>query len=212
VGALLEDSVRVTELTVIAHTGWTTSDLLDTLASRVDTTPYNLVTLQIGVNNQFGRLPFSVFENEFPLLVARATTLADDRPGRLLVLSIPDYSVTPVGSQLDPDRVRGEIDGYNGFIRDTLDSTEVTMIDITDISRQAADDPTLTARDGLHPSAKMYAEWVELIRPIVVQMLDPEPRARRSYTINLLVREGADFTMGSRSRHLKEGKRGTEHH
>jgi len=167
VSALLADSVRVTNLTVIAHTGWTTTDLIDTLAARTDTTRYDLVTLQIGVNNQFGRLPFSVFQDEFPLLVTLAATLARDRPTRVVVLSIPDYSVTPVGSRIDPDRVRSEIDDYNGFIRATLDSTAVHMIDVTDISRQAGDDPTLIARDGLHPSAKMYALWVGLIRPVV---------------------------------------------
>jgi lysophospholipase L1-like esterase len=170
--ALLADSVRVTALTVIAHTGWTTTDLIDTLAALTDTTRYDLVTLQIGVNNQFGRLPFSVFQNEFPLLVTRATALARDRPSRVVVLSIPDYSVTPVGSRVDPDRVRREIDGYNGFIAATLDSTRVTYINITDISRQAADDPTLIARDGLHPSGKMYALWVDVVRPAVAAILE----------------------------------------
>jgi lysophospholipase L1-like esterase len=73
---------------------------------------------------------------------------------------------------VDPDRVRREIDGYNGFIAATLDSTRVTYINITDISRQAADDPTLIARDGLHPSGKMYALWVDVVRPAVAAILE----------------------------------------
>jgi lysophospholipase L1-like esterase len=167
---LLEDSVRVTALKVVAHTGWTTTDLIVGMNKTTLAPPYDLVTLQIGVNNQFGGVPFEVFEDEFPELLARATTLAGDRPDHVVVLTIPDYSVTPVGQRLDPDQTRSEIDSYNGFITATLDSTEVSLINITDISREAAEDSSLTARDGLHPSGEQYARWVELIRPVVAAL------------------------------------------
>ena len=170
--ALVPDSVIVTDLTVIARTGWTTTDLVDTLGADSLASPYDLVTLQIGVNNQYQHLDFSVFQSEFPALVARAIALAGNRPGHVVVLSIPDYSVTPVGSQIDPDRVRAEIDGYNGFIASATDSVNVLEIDITEISRRAQEDPTLTARDGLHPSAKMYALWVDVVRPVVAGILE----------------------------------------
>ncbi len=168
--SLLEDSVRVTTLKVIARTGWTTADLIVAINKTTLTPPYDLVTLQIGVNNQFGGLPFEVFQEEFPELLTRATTLAGDRPDHVVVLTIPDYSLTPVGQRFDPDLTRSEIDSYNGFIDATLDSTEVTLINVTDLSRTVPDDSSLVARDGLHYSGKMYAAWVELIRPVVAAL------------------------------------------
>ena len=157
----------MTTLKIVAHTGWTTADLIVAMNKTTLTPPYDLVTLQIGVNNQFGGVPFEVFQDEFPELVARATTLAGDHPDHVRVLTIPDYSVTPVGQRLDPDQTRSEIDSYNGFIAAAFDSTEVNLISITDISREAGEDSSLTARDGLHPSGAQYARWVELIRPVV---------------------------------------------
>ena len=165
--ALLEDSVRVTSLTIVAHTGWTSADLLVAIAKTHLTPQYDLVTLQIGVNNQYRGLLFEQFQSEFVELLTRATTLAGDEPGHVVVLTIPDYSVTPVGRRLDPDLTRMEIDQYNAFIADTLDSTETALVNITEISRQADEDTSLVAHDGLHPSAKMYAQWVEVIRPVV---------------------------------------------
>jgi lysophospholipase L1-like esterase len=172
--SLLEDSVRVTTLKVVAHTGWTTADLIVALNKTTLQPPYDLVTLQIGVNNQFGGVPLEVFQDEFPELVARATTLAGDHPDHVVVLTIPDYSVTPVGQRLDPDQTRGEIDSYNGFIAAALDSTEVNLINITDISREAGEDSSLTARDELHPSGAQYARWVTIIRPVVAALFGRE--------------------------------------
>ncbi len=165
--SLLEDSVRVSTLKVVAHTGWTSADLIVAMNKAPLTPPYDIVTLQIGVNNQFGGVPFEIFQDEFPELVARATALAGNRPEHVVVLTIPDYSVTPVGQRLDPDQTRSEIDSYNGFIAATLDSSAVSLINITDISREAGEDSSLTARDGLHPSGAQYARWVGLIRPVV---------------------------------------------
>ncbi len=173
--ALLADSVRVASLTVVARTGWTTSDLLVAMNKSHLVPKYDLVTLQIGVNNQYQGLLFDVFQNEFVELLARAIALAGNEPGHVVVLTIPDYSVTPVGMRIDPDRTRAEIDGYNGFIAATLDSTETPLVNITDISREAAEDSSLTARDGLHPSAKMYAAWVELLRPVVAHIFGRGP-------------------------------------
>jgi len=75
-----------------------------------------------------------------------------------------------VGQRLDPDQTRSEIDSYNGFIAATLDSTPISLINVTDLSRTVADDSSLVARDGLHYSGKMYAAWVELIRPVVAAL------------------------------------------
>ena len=171
--SLLEDSVRVATLKVVAHNGWTTADLIVAINKTTLTPPYDLVTLQIGVNNQFGGVPFEVFQDEFPDLVTRATTLAGNHADHVVVLTIPDYSVTPFGQRLDPDVIRSEIASYNGFISATLDSTAVNLINVTDISVQAAEDTTLTARDGLHPSGAQYALWVGVIRPVVAALFGP---------------------------------------
>jgi lysophospholipase L1-like esterase len=170
--ALVADSVLVASLKVIAHTGWTTSDLILALNKNAKTLtpPYDVVTLQIGVNNQYKGLPVATFLTEFPELVARATRLAGDRASHVVVLSIPDYSVTPVGSIGDQGQNQREINEYNGYIETALDSTDVHLVNVTDISREAQDDSSLVARDGLHPSAKMYAAWVDVIRPVVARI------------------------------------------
>lgn len=175
--SLLEDSVRVSSLKVVAHTGWTSADLIVALNKTALTPPYDLVTLQIGVNNQFGGVPFEVFQDEFPELVSRATTLAGDREDHVVVLTIPDYSVTPFGQRLDPDVIRSEIASYNAFITAALDSTKVNLINVTDISVQAAEDSSLTSRDGLHPSGAQYALWIGVIRPVVAALFGrPNPQ------------------------------------
>jgi acyl-CoA thioesterase-1 len=166
--ALEDDRILVDELTVVAHTGWTSTVLLDTLTA-APPSPHDFVTLQIGANNVFGRVPFAIFESDFVDLLELAIALAGDDAGRVLVLTIPDYTVTEVGSQIDPEAARVEIDGYNDLIRRVSADQHVALIDVTEISRMALEDPTLVARDGLHPSAKQYALWVEVIRPVVVE-------------------------------------------
>ena len=168
VATLVDESIIVDELTVVARTGWTTTDLLDTLTAEAPP-PHDFVTLLVGANNVFGRLPNATFETEFPQLLALAISLADGQPEHVLVVSIPDYTVTPVGSRIEPDAMRTEIDGYNELILRATREQNVTMIDVTGISRLALEDPTLIARDGLHPSASQYALWVEAIRPVVVE-------------------------------------------
>jgi len=165
---VLNDGVMIDELSVVARTGWTSTDLLDTLTA-APPSPHDFVTLQIGANNVFGRVPFAIFESDFVDLLELAIALAGDDAGRVLVLTIPDYTVTEVGSQIDPEAARAEIDGYNDLIRRVSADQHVALIDVTEISRMALEDPTLVARDGLHPSAKQYALWVEVIRPVVVE-------------------------------------------
>ena len=172
--SLLADSVRVVGPTIVAHTGWTTADLLDASAD-LDSS-FHLVTLQIGVNNQFQGLGFDVYEREFPALVERAIALAHGNPARVIVLSIPDYSATPFGRRVDSEgTIAGEIDAYNDFARAVSEANGVVFVDITDISRRARDEPGLVAPDGLHPSALMYALWVARLRPIVRSILVPRP-------------------------------------
>ncbi len=173
--SLLADSVRVVGLTIVARTGWTTANLLDASADLDGS--FHLVTLQIGVNNQFRALAFDVYEREFRALIDRAIALAHGSPTHVIVLSIPDYSATRFGRRLfDPEGIiAGEIDMYNDFARAVSEARGVVFVDVTDISRRARDEQNLVAPDGLHPSAQMYALWVARLRPIVRSILVPRP-------------------------------------
>jgi lysophospholipase L1-like esterase len=153
--------------TQIALTGWTTGDLIAAVERARLAPPYDLVTLMIGVNNQYRGQELAVFEREFPQLVHTAVALAGDDPRRVLTFSVPDYGVTPVGGFFDGRTIAREIDLYNTTGRAIADSLGVAWLDITPLSRTAADDPALVARDGLHFSAAMYARWVAFMLPQV---------------------------------------------
>ena len=155
-------------LEVIATTGWTTRDLLDavrdSLASDgLEYESYGLVTLMIGVNNQFQGLEPSVFEAEMDTLINLALELAEGDPVRVLGFSIPDYGVTPVGEMFGPARIAVEIDAYNVILERKFTESGIVMLDVTALSRLADVEPQLVAKDGLHYSREMYARWVTLM-------------------------------------------------
>ncbi|PHN02333.1 lysophospholipase [Flavilitoribacter nigricans DSM 23189 = NBRC 102662] len=169
---LEQDSFEVAELNIIARTGWTTDELLAGIlkADPPDST-YNLVSLLIGVNNQYRGRSLENYQEEFTVLLLRALELAGGRADRVLVLSIPDYGVTPfVSSEEQAQRVGEEIDAFNDAAAQICLAYEVRFLNITQISRQAANDTSLIASDGLHPSGEMYAKWVDLMLPIVKAM------------------------------------------
>jgi lysophospholipase L1-like esterase len=170
----------VAALDVVAQAGWTTADLLAALAADGagrTAPPYDLVTLMIGVNDQFRGVDIAVFAAGFAALCDSAVALAGGDGRRVLCLSIPDYGVTPFGSIMDPERVAREIDRFNARARALADSLGLAHLDVTPLSRQAADDPALIARDGLHFSVEMHRRWVSLVLPAVRGILDPA-RAR----------------------------------
>jgi len=155
-------------LEVIAATGWTTRDLLeavrDSLAlDGLEYESYGLVTLMIGVNNQFKGLDPAVFEAELDTLINLALELAEGDPVRVLGFSIPDYGVTPVGEMFGPARIATEIDAYNVILERIFGERGIVMLDVTTLSRLADDEPQLVAKDGLHYSREMYARWVTLM-------------------------------------------------
>ena len=171
--ALEMDSFDVEELHIIARTGWTTDELQTAIAkANLSDTTYNLVSLLIGVNNQFRGRTLENYQEEFAELLQRAIELAGNRPEGVIVLSIPDYGATPyVTDEADARRIGEEIDTFNDAAAQICLSREVRFLNITPISRQAAGDDSLVASDGLHPSGKMYTKWVELMFPIVKLML-----------------------------------------
>lgn len=153
-------------LKVIARTGWTTSNLITAINNENPDSNYDLVTLLIGVNNQYQHLDFSVYQKEFPQLLDKAITLAKGNKKNVIVLSIPDYAYTPFASssgEANRMKISTEIDQYNTFAQNTCITNGITFISITDITRQGLSNRNLVASDGLHPSEAAYKMFIDRI-------------------------------------------------
>jgi lysophospholipase L1-like esterase len=173
----LVDRLRTSGLTVgdpvnIAQNGWTTEDLALGMDRRNPQGPFGLVTLLIGVNNQFQGESVDAFRPQFVERLDAAISLAGGDPNRVVVVSIPDYSVTPFGQQRDPDQVAEDLERFNQVCQTQAEQAGSRYVNITPLSRRAANDPTLLASDGLHPSAKMYGLWVDLLVPVAQEALE----------------------------------------
>jgi lysophospholipase L1-like esterase len=166
-------NVTVNKYQLLASSGWTTTDLLKGIRDAQIEEGFGLVSLQIGVNNQFRGISFETYQQEFEQLLTKAIALADGRPWRVLVLSIPDYSVTEYVdlTGLDKQSIQKEINAYNLTAKLKCEQYGVVYCDITNLSRLAGTDPEMTASDGLHPSAEMYAHWVSKCYPLVMDQL-----------------------------------------
>ena len=151
-------------LVYIATTGWRTDDLINGITKVAPDSNYNLVSLLIGVNNQYQGRSFAQYQLEFPVLLNKAIALAGNIESRVFVVSIPDYMFTSFGQSFsNPEQVSIALDQYNSYANKVCDSIGVRFFNITDISRQGILDPELVASDGLHPSGKQYSKWVELL-------------------------------------------------
>ena len=161
------------ELDIIAKTGWTTTNLINAINNENPANDYDLVTLLIGVNNQYQQKPFSLYTSEFPQLLDKAIALAKGDKTNVIVVSIPDYAYTPYGqSTSNPTKISDELNAYNDFAESYSNQKYVSFIYITDITRQGINSPELVANDGLHPSKLAYTKFVELIRPIAMEKLE----------------------------------------
>lgn len=160
---------KVSEPTIIARTGWTTDELISAIKSRAVTQKFDLVTLLIGVNNQYRHYNIDTYRTEFVQLLNTALTFAKGNAKHVFVVSIPDWGVTPFAAGQDANRIAGEIDAYNAINQQEAAKVGVSYINITPISRVAKTDASLTATDGLHPSGKMYGQWVQLIKEQVIK-------------------------------------------
>ncbi len=153
---------------IIAQTGWTTNDLIRAINTQKPG-QYDLVSLLIGVNNQYQKKPFTQFEKEFDELLDMAIELAGGKHS-VFIVSIPDYGVTRFGSG-DPGGIGSEINSYNGYIQQQCIKREILFIDVTGISRDLGSTDGALAGDGLHPSSTQYTKWVEKILPEVNNLL-----------------------------------------
>ncbi|WP_304142745.1 SGNH/GDSL hydrolase family protein [Mesoflavibacter zeaxanthinifaciens] len=157
------------DLKVVATTGWTTTNLLNGINNENLLNNYDLVTLLIGVNNQYQGKDFSIYETEFPELVDVAFTKAKGDKNRVIVVSIPDYAFTPFGN--GNTTISSEIDAYNAFAENYCNANNITFINITDITRNGLENTDLVASDGLHPSKKAYSLFVERLLPYALEKL-----------------------------------------
>jgi lysophospholipase L1-like esterase len=160
---------KIKEPIIIARTGWTTGQLIQAIkSSDINGKTYDFVTLLIGVNDQYGGNSQDDYRLKFVDVLNTAIKFAKGNKSHVFVLSIPDYGVTPFAH--GNDAVIGpEIDQFNAINLEESNKAGVTYINITPISKLAANDLTLLANDGLHPSAKMYDMWVQQLAPQVLK-------------------------------------------
>lgn len=173
--ALREGGVALDDPEIIAATGWTTDELSAAIDVAQPPAGSDLVSLLVGVNNQYRGRDVAEYRAQFEALLARATALAGDRPGRVLVLSIPDWGVTPfaIASGRDRDRIARELDAFNAAAQAACAAHGIAFVDITAASRAHGGEPAMLADDGLHPSAAMYAQWTRLALPVARRLLSP---------------------------------------
>lgn len=148
---------------IIATTGWTTADLIAGINSELNVQrDFDLVSILIGVNNQYQNKPLSEYEEELREIFRKAVNHCKTMEKGVFALSIPDYGVTPFGA-VHTDKIGRDIDAFNNVLRRVAEDFEVDLYNITPISRRAKNDPDLIAEDDLHPSGLMYQFWVDKI-------------------------------------------------
>jgi lysophospholipase L1-like esterase len=157
---------------IVAQTGWTTRNLLNGISTAAPNLqpPYDLVTLLIGVNNQYQRRDTNEYKIEFAECLNKAIAYSGNRPQRVFVLSIPDYGVTPFG-MANAAQIALEIDRFNRINKEICINNGIDYTDITTSTRLAANDPDLICYDSLHPSGIEYEKWAELLAPKMIPLL-----------------------------------------
>jgi lysophospholipase L1-like esterase len=170
--SLLKKDSLFGDVKIIATTGWTTFDLKSAIEGDQALSPkYDIVSLLIGVNNQYQGIDIKKYTPAFEELLLKAIVLSGNHPKQVIVLSIPDWGVTPFAGGRNKEVISKEIDAYNAINKQLSEKYQVNYIDITPWTRQAANDPSLLALDGLHPSGKEYARWAEKLAGIIKDVL-----------------------------------------
>lgn len=164
---LRENGTPFEDPVIIARSGWTTRDLLDALEQAQPKGPFDVVTLLIGTNNQFQGRSIEEYRKEFKEVLTKAISFAGGKPGRVIVLSMPDWSVTPYANRYDRAPISRDIDRFNAVNKEEATHANVRYIDINPGSKKAGNSPDLIAEDGLHFSGKLYAEWAKIVAAAV---------------------------------------------
>lgn len=168
-----ETNQEWTNAEIIAKTGWTVDELDEGINnSTLIHNSYDLVTLLIGVNNQYRGRAVEVYKAEFEQMLLRAIVFAGNLPKHVVVLSIPDWGITPFANEKRSDRkkIASEIDAYNLAQKNVCDQYGVFFIDITEDYRATGNQPEMYVEDNLHPSGKVYARWTQKLFEHVTKM------------------------------------------
>lgn len=173
VGLLTAQGVAIAEPTFIARTGWTTAELLAAIADARPASTYGLVSLLIGVNNQYRGQTLAQYRPEFRALLQQAIGFAGGRPGHVVVLSIPDWGQSPYGQRQgrDPAAIGLEIDQFNAVAQDECRRAHVAFVTVTDLTRAAAGSNSQFTRDGLHYSGPHMRQWADRALPVAQALL-----------------------------------------
>ena len=170
---LKQEGIEVAAPRIIARTGWTTAELRQAIGAEQLPSTFDMVSLLIGVNNQYRGQSVDQYRQEFRQLLQMATGFAKGNPEHVLVLSVPDWGVTPFAANRDRDQIAREIDQFNAVAKEEAQQAGVRWVDVTPVSRTAAGNPALVAPDNLHFSGAMYREWAKLALPVAKQILKP---------------------------------------
>jgi lysophospholipase L1-like esterase len=172
--ALRADGIALDDPDIIAATGWTTDELDAAIDAAQPAHDHALVSLLIGVNNQYRGRDVDEYRHQFAALLEHAIGFAGGRCERVLVLSIPDWGVTRYGHESGRDlaAIARELDAFNAAAHDICTARGVAFVDITPVSRDRGAAPEMLADDGLHPSAAMYSRWTQLALPVARRLLE----------------------------------------
>lgn len=165
---LRDQGILVDDPVIIAKTGWTTEELDAAIDAAAPRGKFALVTLLIGVNDQYRGKRVQGYREHFTKLLDGAIGFAGGDVSRVIVISIPDWGVTPFAEGRHRDEIATQINVYNAANREIAMAKGAEWIDVTPSSRKAGAE---LAADGLHPGASMYREWVKLIEPVALRIL-----------------------------------------
>jgi lysophospholipase L1-like esterase len=171
VALLRKEKVNIDDPAIVAKTGWTTDELQEQLSRVRLAVPFDFVTLLIGVNNQYRGRTAKEYAQQFEELLQQAIGYAGDKTNHVIVLSIPDWGVTPFAKDRNRNEIAKEIDAFNAINEKISKKYKVHYINITAFTREAATDKTLVAEDGLHPSAKDYVRWANLVAELMLKIV-----------------------------------------
>jgi lysophospholipase L1-like esterase len=155
---------------IIATTGWTTDELIGAINAANVVKRYDIVSLLIGVNNQYRGWSVNNFKIELEQLLQMAIQFANNRPAHVFVLSIPDWGITPFAAGKDRLQIAHEIDIFNEACKTIAQTFQCNYIDITTSQREDGNKVEYLAEDGLHPSTKEYAKWAEKLSKSILKM------------------------------------------
>jgi lysophospholipase L1-like esterase len=171
---LLRNEGIDSDVTIIARTGWTVQELWEGIQADPPEGTYDMVSLLIGVNDQYRGYPVDGYREDFRFMLGKAIEYAGGDPKRVVVLSIPDWAFTPFAGDRDSEPISLQIDEFNAINLEETQNAGAYYVDVTIISRMGLDDFDLIAPDRLHPSGKMYAMWAEKTLPTALKILSEQ--------------------------------------